>query len=384
MNALCRIVFVLIVNSAAVANALGQSFTQLIGGPLSHDAVGLIPQGGGWSVATRVFRGPSEGHRPVLIDCSTAGAVIAQNTLAIPGTVFLQAMTPANTSGSWICGSVMPEGGGRHRALVARLNASGQLQSYTAPNSVTDQQFLGIAALPDGGTVACGMVAGATGHDIVVARFAADGTMLWMSTEQTDTDTEAHALAVDATGILLTGRQVNFGGTSDALFMRYSLDGTLMWSTSWGGIEDEEGRALLRTVDGAFVMGGYTRSYGPVDLQGRRRKNLYLIKIDANGDTLWTRTHGDILKDREAFTIALATNGDLIVAGTVGAAGESDALAARFSANGQLLWEQRYDTGKEERILDLRAISDGFVACGWSFGAQGRQALLLRRNASGN
>jgi outer membrane protein assembly factor BamB len=121
-----------------------------------------------------------------------------------------------------------------------------------------------------------------------------------------------------------------------------------------------------------------------VDLQGRRRKNLHLIKIDANGDTLWTRTHGDILKDREAFTIALATNGDLIVAGTVGTAGESDALAARFSANGQLLWEQRYDTGKEERILDLRAISDGFVACGWSFGAQGRQALLLRRNASGN
>ena len=383
MNAFYRSLCVLTLTSTAVGVSQGQSFTQLIGGPLAHDAVGLVPRGSGWTLATRVFRGDLESYRPVVTECSAAGTVLSQITLSIPGTVFLQAMIPASTSGSWICGSVMPEGGGRHRALVARLDPSGQLQSFTAPNSATDQQFLGISALPDGGAVACGMVASTTGHDILLARFAADGNLLWMRTEESDTDHEAHALAVDATGILLTGRQVNFGGTSDALFMRYSLDGALIWSTSWGGGEDEEGRAVLRTVDGAFVMAGFTRSYGPLDLQGRRRKNLHLIKIDANGDTLWTRTHGDILKDREAFTVAQASNGDLIVAGTIGTAGSSDVLVARFAANGQLLWEQSYDTGKEERILALRATSDGFVACGWSFGSGGRRALIIRRDANG-
>lgn len=384
MNTLCRTVGALVVAIATAVGVHGQSFTQLIGGPLAHDAVGLVPQGSGWSVAARVYRGANERFRPVVIDHSSAGTVLSQNTLAIPGTVFLQAMTPASTTGSWVCGSVMPEGGGRHRALVARLSASGQLQSYTAPASTNDQQFLGIAAMPDGGAVACGMVAGGAGHDILLARFAADGTMLWMSTEQTDTDHEAYAVAVDASGILLTGRQVNFGGTTDALFMRYSLDGTLIWTTSWGGVEDEEGRALIRTPDNAFIMAGFTRSYGPTDPQGRRRKNLHLIKLDANGDTLWTRTHGDILNDREAFAIQQAPNGDLLVAGTMGVAGLSDALVARFSAGGQLLWERSYNTGKEERLLDLRAFADGFVACGWSFGAEGRRALLLRRNASGD
>jgi len=384
MNALCRPLCTLVVASATALGVHGQSFTQLIGGPLAHDAVGLVPQGSGWSLATRVYRGPAERFRPVVIDHSASGSVLAQNILAIPGTVFLQAMTPASTTGSWICGSVMPEGGGRHSALVARLNASGQLETFTAPAGTTDQQFLGITAMPDGGAVACGMVDGAAGHDILLARFAADGTMLWSITEQTDTDNEAYATAVDASGILLTGRQVNFGGTTDALFMRYSLDGTLVWTTSWGGIEDEEGRALIRTTDNAFVMAGFTRSYGPTDAQGRRRKNLHLIKLDANGDTLWTRTHGDILNDREAFAIQQAPNGDLLVAGTMGVAGLSDALVARFSASGQFLWERSYDTGKEERLLDLRAFADGFVACGWSFGAQGRRALLLRRNASGD
>jgi hypothetical protein len=335
-------------------------------------------------MATRVYRGPAERFRPVMIDHSASGSFLSENTLAIPGTVFLQAMTPASTTGSWICGSVMPDNGGQHSALVARLNATGQLQTFSTPSGPTDLQFLGIAAMPDGGAVACGMANGASGHDILLARFAADGTMLWMSTEQTDTDNEAYAVAVDASGILLTGRQVNFGGTTDALFMRYSLDGTLIWTTSWGGVKDEEGRAMLRSSDGAFVMAGFTRSYGPTDMQGRRRTNLHLIKLDNDGDTLWTRTQGDTLQDREAFAIAEAPNGDLIVAGTRGTPGSSDVLVARFAANGQSIWEQTYDIGKEERLLDLRALADGFVACGWSFGAQGRRALLLRRNSSGN
>lgn len=380
-GSLCSFVAVMTLSAPVLAQS---SFTQLIGGPLGHDGIGLVQHGSGWLVGGRVHQAQGQRFAPVLFDCSSSGAVLGTNALPIPGTVFLQAMVPVATSGSWVCGSLFPEGGGSHRALVAKLSNSGTLLSYTATASSTDQQFLGIAALPDGGVVACGVVAGANGHDILLARFASDGTMLWSTVEEAATDQEAYAVAVDAQGIMLTGRQLNFGGKSDALFMRYSLEGTLIWSTSWGGIDEEEGRALITTNSGSCIMAGYTRSEGPMDAQGRRRRNLHLINIDANGDTVWTRTRGDILYDREAFAIAQAPNGDLLVAGTIGAAGLSDLLVARFSASGQFIWERRYDHGKEERLLGLLALADGFVASGWSFGPQGQRAILMRRNVNGD
>ncbi len=368
--------------------ANGQSgFTQEFGGPLAHEAIGLVQGTDGWNVAVRAYRGSEEGYQGILFRRTSNGLALQQSTLELPQNAFLQAMAPDQSGGSYICGSILPAGG-VHQGLVARLDEEGALLWLRLLPGESAQQFLGLAVLSDGGVTLCGMTSGSQGHDVLLARYSSDGELLWSTVEAFDLDAEGYGVATDQNGIMVTGRQVNFGGSTDALFLYYDLDGMLQMSTSWGGIADEEGRSLVSTSDGNFVMAGSTNSFGPMDAQGARRSNLHLIKITAGGDTLWTRTYGDILRDREALAIDITSNGDLLVAGTNAGSGidhnSADALVARFASTGTLLWERTYDSARIDGLRSVRASTDGFVAAGWSFGEAGSRVLLLRRDQNGD
>lgn len=362
------------------------SFTEVFGGPLAHEGIGLVQGPAGWNVGVRAYAGPGSGHEALIEQRSTDGAPVAQATLDLQGRVFLQAMAPSADEGSYLCGSMLPEGGA-HQGLLIRLDAANNLLwQRTLPN-VSGVQFLALTILNDGSIALCGMAEGVEDHDVVVARYSSDGSLLWSDFEAFDLDAEAYGIAANNVGIMVTGRQLNFGGSSDALFMHYTLDGNLQMSTSWGGIENEEARALVATPDGNFAMAGATRSYGPADAQGQRRSNLHLMKINASGDTLWTRTYGDLLHDRRVLALEQAPNGDLLVAGSKAGAGaqinEDEAWVARIAPNGNLLWERSYPQHRSAGLRGIRVVSDGFVACGWSFGTEGRRVLLLRRDANG-
>lgn len=380
-----QLLFIALVSASSVG--FGQSgFTQLFGDQLAHDGIGVVPTPTGWDVAVRAYGGVGIGYRTTVFRRTASGLEDEQVIWDLPTNTFVHAMAPVG-NGSYICGSTLPPGRG-HKALVARMDEQGDLLWFRELPGQGSQQFLGLTGLSDGGVALCGMVATNQGHDVLVARYSDNGDLLWSAVEPFDLDAEGYGIATDGNGIMVTGRRSNFGGGTDALFLYYDLDGSLQMSTSWGGIANDEGRALTATSDGNFVMAGSTSSYGPVDAQGTRRINLHLIKITAGGDTIWTRTQGDIVWDREAFAIAVAPNGDLLVAGTKCGYGAqhntSDALMARFTAEGTAIWERELDVARNDGLRSIVALADGFVAAGWTFGAEGRHALLLRRDANGN
>lgn len=361
-------------------------FTRLLGGPLAHEGIGVLRHGNGWIVGARAYHGADAGYRPLFLYRTADGSPSGSMEPSLPGSVFLHAMTPAADGGGFACGSVLRPGG-RHEALVVSLAQDGAVRWQQVLAGAEGRRFLGITAMPDGGAVACGVAANPQGSEVLMARFTTDGTLSWAGTHPFPPAAEGHAVAIGEEGIMVTGRQLNFGGTSDALFLYFGLDGTLLHNTSWGGIANEEGRGLLASSDGRFIMAGHTRSHGPQDSQGRRYGSLHLIKIAPNGDTLWTRTHGDTLMERHAFAIDQAPNGDLLVAGTAKgvrtARNRSHALVARFSPSGTLLWERSYDITDEDLLYAIHATGTGFVATGRSLDPQGVRILFLARDANG-
>jgi hypothetical protein len=80
------------------------------------------------------------------------------------------------------------------------------------------------------------------------------------------------------------------------------------WERTYGGTGWDEGYSVQQTSDGGYIVAGYTYSFGDSE-------QVYLVKTNASGDTLWTRTFGGSGSDY-GNSIHQTTDGGFIVAGT--------------------------------------------------------------------
>src|SRR6267154_2657766 len=85
--------------------------------------------------------------------------------------------------------------------------------------------------------------------------------------------------------------------------------------------------------DGTFILLGTTREKATGDTQ------LYVVKVDSKGDTLWTRTFGGPLDD-EARDVELASDGRIVilgnsyVSGSIASGGSRDILLTTLTPDG--------------------------------------------------
>ena len=54
-----------------------------------------------------------------------------------------------------------------------------------------------------------------------------------------------------------------------------------LWQKTYGGSDDDYARAITKTDDGGYIVAGRTESFG------NGEDDVYLIKIDKNGNTKW-------------------------------------------------------------------------------------------------
>jgi hypothetical protein len=83
------------------------------------------------------------------------------------------------------------------------------------------------------------------------------------------------------------------------------------------------------------VIVGTTNSFGPGDF------DIWLIKTDSLGDTIWTNTLGDSASDEGATSIQETQDGGYIIAGTKDTAWV-DVFLVKTNQNGNVLWSKTY------------------------------------------
>jgi len=101
-----------------------------------------------------------------------------------------------------------------------------------------------------------------------------------------------------------------------------------LWTRMFGGIGCDEGQSVQQTIDGGYIIVGYTSSFGAGG------GDVYLIKTDTIGDTIWTKTFGGVSADYGQF-VRQCTDGGYIVTGltdTVGL-GKSEVYLIRIASD---------------------------------------------------
>lgn len=374
----------LLVGSLYGPHLLAQGFSQAYGGIQAERGLAVTASFPGFNVLAGVT-GDNAQQQAQVWQITPTGQWMGTTPLpSWSGAAFPQGAIAAGGGAFYHFGSHIPPGAHAQRAFVQQYTAQGAVP-WTHSLAGAASVYHAAAALEDGGVVLCGTQVVNGRHDALVVRFSATGQLLWSLTDGFDGDEEAHGLAVQGNDILLGGRQTGFDGTSDVWVARVSLSGQLLWSTSWGDVGNEQAYAVASIGIGTFLLAGVTDSFGPIDpdLQ-RRRERTYLLAIDLAGDTLWTRTLGDALSDRAAYSMAWAPPNDVVLVGRrIDQEGSAVCMAQRINNTGTLLWERSWDLGDDERLVHVSALADGFVATGWAFGPQGLQVALVSRNANG-
>ena len=103
------------------------------------------------------------------------------------------------------------------------------------------------------------------------------------------------------------------------------------WIQNYGGNESQEGYDVQQTTDGGYIITGYTSSFG------NGLTDVYLIKTNSQGDTLWTKTFGGIGPD-VGFSVQQTTDGGYIITGMTVSFGNgySDVYLIKTDVNGNV------------------------------------------------
>jgi hypothetical protein len=163
--------------------------------------------------------------------------------------------------------------------------------------------------------------------------------------------------------------------------VRTDANGETLFTRTFGGTNYDYAGAVQQTVDGGYIVTGYTYSYGAGSM------DVYLIRTDAYGETLWTRTFGGTETD-QGFAVQQTTDGGYIVAGytySLGAGGP-DAYAIKTDANGDSLWTGTYGSRLTEAGRSVQQTTDGgYIITGYTNypGARGYDVYLVKTDSLG-
>lgn len=148
-----------------------------------------------------------------------------------------------------------------------------------------------------------------------------------------------------------SGRLVGPQGTAPVLST--SVSGT-PWAKIYGSSLGVSGAQVVRlTPDGAFLVAGWTRSFGA------GLNDFWVLKLDGSGDTLWQRTYGGG-GDEAVENIEVTPDGGAIMVGlttSFGAAHEPWVL--KIDAQGNVQWEHTYRTTGRDWGFSIQPTRDG-------------------------
>ena len=153
-----------------------------------------------------------------------------------------------------------------------------------------------------------------------------------------------------------------------------------LWTRTYGGPNNDEGRCIQQTADGGFVIvGNYEWSGSNVD--------IYLIRTDPMGDTLWTNKYGGDYQEY-AFDIKITSpDNGFIIAGTKSMSGTTnkDVYLLKLDSNGVYNWEANFGGSYDDWGKSVYQTTDGgyIIAGYYSFGYFNRDIYLIKTDSEG-
>lgn len=265
---------------------------------------------------------------------------------------------------------------------VIKLSSSGDLIWETNLGGSSDDSGRSIQQTSDGGFIVAGAtdsndqdISGNTSSsDYWIVKLDEFGNLIWevsyggsgndgaRSIQQTS---DGGYVVVGSAGFSSGDIGGNYGGL-DYWVIKLDTMGALVWETNLGGSGFDIPESVEQTIDGGYIVGGYSESSNGNVGGNYGGKDYWIVKLDALGNLVWETNLGGTLDDY-AYDVHQTTDQGYIVAGYSESSdfdvssnnGKKDCWIVKLNTSGELIWEVNIGSSESDVARSIQQTVDG-------------------------
>ena len=162
------------------------------------------------------------------------------------------------------------------------------------------------------------------------------------------------------------GDVTNNNGGNDAWILKLKTNGDIEWQKTYGGSSSDYLTNIKQTADGGYIAVGYTGSNDGDVPNNQGYFDAWIIKLDANRNLEWSKTFGGTNEDWINNT-QQTTNGEYLFVGGMNSNdgditnnhGNTDLWVIKLQANGNLAWQKTYGGNNSDAASCIQKTNDG-------------------------
>lgn len=366
--------------SIAAGQVPDTAWTRTYGGSDDDFARSIVQTDDGGSIIVGYTGIMPDNFDVYVIKVDSAGEMEWQKTYGGKGWDTGSAVDQCEDSGFIIAGYTNSYGKGWNDIYLVRTDNAGKILWQKTFGGSNEDGASSVLETIDGGFIIAGetMSFGAGDYDVLVIKTDAMGNVLWKNTiGGTYCDgCQAIQQTYDGGYIIVGDTKSSGKGWHDVNLIKLDARGNVRWSKTYGGKDFDYGEAIRETNDRGFIIVGWTRSFGA------GLSDVYLIKTDRDGKVLWTKTYGGPQHDF-GFNVEQTFDGGYLIVGDTKSYGSGwyDVYVIRTNEYGDTLWTKTYGGIQPDEAFALHPTKDGGYLIGGnskSFGGWDDDVYLLK------
>jgi hypothetical protein len=320
----------------------------------------------------------------VLVPMTALAQITFERTYGGPGTDRAYSLDQTGDGGYIIAGSTRSFGAGLDDVyLIKTDNAGDTMWTRTYGGSQSDVANW-VEQTSDEGYIITGLTYsfGAGLRDLYLIKTDSAGDTVWTRTYGgPDLDAGGSVRETSDGGYVIAGSTWSYGaGAEDVYLIKTDSIGDVVWTRTYGGADMENGWSIEETSDEGYIIAGFTRSFGAGSY------DVYLVKTDSLGDTVWTRTYGGAAADY-AWSVEETGDGGYIIAGETWSfgAGMGDAFLVKTDSGGDTVWTRTYGGLSVDGGHSVGETGDGgYIIAGWADSFSPEDLYLIKTDSGGD
>ena len=360
------------------------SFEKTFGSPKNEDGFCVHQTADKGYIISGIIEIDSVNTDIYLIKTDSLGDTLWTKSYGGPKGEFQNVVQQTNDGGYVIVGSTYSYGAGQGDIFLLKTNSNGDTSWTKTYGGIGDEIGQYIQQTNDGGYIIGGHsdTFGPRG-DFYLIKTNATGDTIW--TRNYGGTKHDHGFCVQQTidsGYIIVGHSLSFGLSGGFYAVKTTNTGDTLWTRGYGGATNSYCYFVQQTTDGGYILTGST------DCFGAGNADALVIKTNSTGDTVWTKTYGGTGSDYFNCVKQTPDGGYILVGATSSfSADSSDVYLVKINSVGDTLWSKTFGGLRDdEGIYISLSLDSGYIIAGLtnSYGNGGMDFYLIKTDKNGN